>query len=47
MPVDFLTYNGTDSSCFKPQPKNQEDPMDLGIKGRSAIVTGGSRGIGR
>jgi 3-oxoacyl-[acyl-carrier protein] reductase len=26
---------------------NQEPEMDLGIRGRSAIVTGGSRGIGR
>lgn len=47
MPMDFLIYNGADSSSSKAPLKDKEDRMDLGIKGRSAIVTGGSRGIGR
>jgi 3-oxoacyl-[acyl-carrier protein] reductase len=42
-----LNYNGPESRIFKSLLKNKEDRMDLGIKGRSAIVTGGSRGIGR
>jgi 3-oxoacyl-[acyl-carrier protein] reductase len=46
-PTDFLIYNGPESSIFKSLLKGEENRMDLGIKGRSAIVTGGSRGIGR
>jgi 3-oxoacyl-[acyl-carrier protein] reductase len=46
-PADILIYNGPESGIFKSLLKNREDRMDLGIKGRSAIVTGGSRGIGR
>jgi len=42
-----LTYNGPESGIFELLLNNEEDRMDLGIKGRSAIVTGGSRGIGR
>jgi 3-oxoacyl-[acyl-carrier protein] reductase len=42
-----LIYNGPESSIFKSLLKGEENRMDLGIKGRSAIVTGGSRGIGR
>src|SRR5262249_3703124 len=37
----LLTHHSTHSSRLL------ERTMDLGIKGRSAIVTGGSRGIGR
>jgi len=44
---DLLTYNGPESGIFELLLNNEEDRMDLGIKGRSAIVTGGSRGIGR
>jgi 3-oxoacyl-[acyl-carrier protein] reductase len=47
MPTDFLIYNGSESGIFNSLLENKEDRMDLGIKGRSAIVTGGSRGIGR
>jgi len=36
-----------ESGIFNSLLKNREHRMDLGIKGRSAIVTGGSRGIGR
>ena len=46
-PTDFLIYNGPESGIFKSLLKGEENRMDLGIKGRSAIVTGGSRGIGR
>jgi 3-oxoacyl-[acyl-carrier protein] reductase len=42
-----LTYNGPESGIFELLLNNEDDRMDLGIKGRSAIVTGGSRGIGR
>jgi 3-oxoacyl-[acyl-carrier protein] reductase len=42
-----LNYNGSEPRSFKSLLINKENQMDLGIKGRSAIVTGGSRGIGR
>jgi len=45
--ADRLIYNGPESRILKSLLKNSEHRMDLGIKGRSAIVTGGSRGIGR
>jgi len=45
--ADRLIYNGPESRILKSLLKNTEHRMDLGIKGRSAIVTGGSRGIGR
>src|SRR6266853_2198897 len=46
-PVSLKENNGPRTNKTAPTPPTGENAMDLGLHGKHAIVTGGSRGIGK